>query len=311
MAYLFVHFKEKITPDGEQVYFSVSKDGYNWEMLNSGEPILASKMSTGGCRDIEISRLKDGGFVIITTDECIANRYDENLNVNWQIVNRTGSRGFCMWKSDDLISFSEQSIINIGRDDFGCMWAPEIFYDETEDEYMIHWGSTVAQDDYSHMSIYYSVTKDFVSFSRPRLFFTKSAEVLDTHITKIDGIYHLFYKHAEHPGVNMHAVSEHLYGPYMHDEAFENYMRSIEKYNMYEADTTYILPDGKWCLMLDFFGCAKSDMGYVPFVSSAPGKTNFEMKKELFSFPYGFKHGKVIEITDSEYESLKNHYINK
>ena len=29
---------------------------------------------------------------------------------------------------------------------------------------------------------------------------------------------------------------------------------------------------------------------------------NFERKDELFSFPYGFKHGKVIEITDEEYE---------
>ena len=26
-AYLFVHFREKTTPDGEQVYFGVSKDG--------------------------------------------------------------------------------------------------------------------------------------------------------------------------------------------------------------------------------------------------------------------------------------------
>lgn len=311
MAYLFVHFREKITVDGEQVYFSVSKDGYNWEMLNSGKPVLTSSMSTGGCRDIEIARLKEGGFVIITTDECIAKRYDENYNIDWSVVNRTGSHGFCMWKSDDLINFSEQSIINIGRDDFGCMWAPEIFYDELEDEYLIHWGSTVAQDNYSHMSIYYSVTKDFKSFSKPKLFFTKSAEILDTHITKIDGIYHLFYKHAEHPGVNMHAVSENLYGPYMHDEEFEKYMRSIDKYNCYEADTTFILSDGKWCFMLDFFGCEKEKMGYVPFVSSKPGDMNFEMRKDLFSFPYGFKHGKVIEINDEEYDRLKVNYINE
>ena len=67
MAYLFVHFKEKITTDGEQVYFSVSKNGYDWEKLNSGEPVLISKMGTGGCRDIEIARLKNGGFVIITS----------------------------------------------------------------------------------------------------------------------------------------------------------------------------------------------------------------------------------------------------
>ena len=32
---------------------------------------------------------------------------------------------------------------------------------------------------------------------------------------------------------------------------------------------------------------------------------DFHKAKEEFSFPYGFKHGKVIEITDEEYEKLK------
>ncbi len=311
MAYLFVHFKEKLTPDGEQVYFSVSKDGFNWEMLNSGEPILQSNMSMKGCRDIEIVRLKQGGFVILTTDECIAYRYDENYNIDWKVVNRTGSHGLCMWKSDDLINFSEQQILSIGRDDFGCTWAPEVFYDELEDEYLIHWGSTVAQDDYSHMSIYYSTTKDFETFSKPRLFFTKKNEILDTHIVKFDDTYHMFYKNAHDPSMNMHASSKHLYGPYIHDEEFEQLMSEVEKCGSYEAATTYVLPDGRWCLMLDFFGCEKPKMGYVPFISEAPGNTNFKMCKEEFSFPYGFKHGKVLEISDEEYNMLKDHYINK
>ena len=33
-AYLFVHFKEKYTPDGEQVYFGLSRDGFTWEQTN-------------------------------------------------------------------------------------------------------------------------------------------------------------------------------------------------------------------------------------------------------------------------------------
>ena len=53
MPYLFTHFKEKLTIDGEQVYFALSKDGFNWEQVNGGEPVLTSKMSSGGCRDIE------------------------------------------------------------------------------------------------------------------------------------------------------------------------------------------------------------------------------------------------------------------
>ena len=46
-------------------------------------------------------------------------------------------------------------------------------------------------------------------------------------------------------------------------------------------------------------------MGYVPFISDEVGNCKFKRADNLFSFPYGFKHGKVIEITDEEYERLK------
>ncbi len=308
MPYLFSHFKEKITPDGEQVYFALSKDGFNWHQLNGGEPILTSTMGEKGCRDIEVVRLKNGGFVVLTTDLSIAYRMDENYQVNWKEVNSTGSKCLCMWKSDDLITFSEQKRIYFGRDDFGCLWAPEVFYDEIKDEYVIHWGSTVAEDNYTHMSIYCCTTKDFESFSEPKLFFTKDNEILDTHLVKIDGTYHLFYKNAECPPMNMHATSNTLYGPYEHDKAFEDYMATLSRPGSYEAPTTLILPDGRWCLMLDFFGCEKEKMGYVPFISSKPGDSKFKRADENFSFPYGFKHGGVIEITDEEYEKIEKHY---
>ena len=68
MPYLFVHFKEKLTPDGEQVYFAKSKDGYYWNEVNDGNPVLSAHLGECGCRDVEIIRLKNNGFVIFTTD---------------------------------------------------------------------------------------------------------------------------------------------------------------------------------------------------------------------------------------------------
>ncbi len=310
MPYLFTHFKEKLTPDGEQVYFAVSKDGFNWEQLNGGNPILTAEKGFRGCRDIEIARLLDGSFVILTTDELIVDRMDENYHVNWKIVNRTGSKCLRMWRTEDLINFSEETLLPIGTENFGCMWAPEIFVDAEKGEYLIHWGSTVKEDDYSHMSIFCSRTKDFVSFTEPEMYFTKDNEILDTHIRKIGDTYHMFYKNADHPPMNMHATSESLDGPWKHDEAFEEYMASLGNAGSYEAPTTIILPDGRWCLMLDFFGCEKAKMGYVPFVSAEPGDSNFTMAKESFSFPYGFKHGGTVEISDEEYERLKDYYKN-
>ncbi len=306
MPYLFAHFKEKITPDGEQVYFGISRDGYNWEKVNDGNPVLTASLGEKGCRDIEVVRLHTGGFVVITTDLCVAYRYDENLQLDWSNINRTGSKCLRMWKTDDLVNFSEEKLIFFGRDDFGCMWAPEVFFDEENEEYLIHWGSTVAETDYKHMSIYCSVTKDFETFSQPKLYFTKDNEILDSHIKKIGDTYHLFYKNAHNPSMNMHATSDNLCGPFNHDENFEKYMNEeISNPGSYEGPTTYVLPDGKWCLMLDFFGCEKEKMGYVPFVSPREGNMNFERIPEKFSFPYGFKHGRVIEITEEEYKKLR------
>ena len=41
-AYLFVHFRETRSPEGEQVYFGISKDGFTWELCNDGKPVLWS-----------------------------------------------------------------------------------------------------------------------------------------------------------------------------------------------------------------------------------------------------------------------------
>lgn len=307
MPYLFAHFKEKITPDGEQVYFGISRDGFNWEQVNGGNPVLTASLGEKGCRDIEIIRLHTGGFVILTTDLCIVYRMDENHNVDWKQVNSHGSVNLRMWKTDDLVNFSEERLLYFGRDDFGCLWAPEVFFDEENEEYLIHWGSTVKETDCKHMSIYCCTTKDFETFSEPELYFTKSNEILDSHITKVGDTYHLFYKNSSNPPMNMHATSKNLYGPFEHDESFEQYMhKNVPNPGSYEGPTTYTLPDGRWCLMLDFFGCEKEKMGYVPFVSAKPGNMDFERADAKFSFPYGFKHGKVIEITDEEYNRLLN-----
>lgn len=67
-AYLFVHFKEKQTNDGEQIYFALSMDGFNWEQINNGQPVLWSNKGEEGVRDHTIVRTTGGKFYIIATD---------------------------------------------------------------------------------------------------------------------------------------------------------------------------------------------------------------------------------------------------
>ena len=50
--YLFVHFRETTSPEGEQVYFALSRDGFHWEALNEGRPILWAYYGDHGVRDM-------------------------------------------------------------------------------------------------------------------------------------------------------------------------------------------------------------------------------------------------------------------
>ena len=46
-GYLFVHFIGE-QKDGEQIYFSLSKEGLFWRDLNNGKPILCSRIGEKG-----------------------------------------------------------------------------------------------------------------------------------------------------------------------------------------------------------------------------------------------------------------------
>ena len=68
-AYLFAYFKGDPLPDGEQIYFAISKDGFHWTDLNSGKPILTSTLGDKGLRDPFILRSHDDSkFYLIATD---------------------------------------------------------------------------------------------------------------------------------------------------------------------------------------------------------------------------------------------------
>ena len=67
--YLFVHFREKTSPDGEQVYFAISRDGFHWEALNDGQPVLWAYYGDHGGRDMTFCRVKaTGRFHIFASD---------------------------------------------------------------------------------------------------------------------------------------------------------------------------------------------------------------------------------------------------
>lgn len=305
-AYLFVHFKEKRTPDGEQVYFSVSTDGFHWEEVNHGMPILWSYEGDKGVRDFTITRTKDGKFVILATDLSLAYGWPYQYKQSWAEISNNGSKDLVMWQSEDLIHWSNQKMLHLGDENFGCLWAPDIIYDKAHDDYVIHWSSSHKKNNYGPKGIFYSRTKDFETFTEAAELYRKPDDtpVIDSAMYEEDGQYYCFLKSERNPSRIILVKSDCVTGPFTKVDAFDESMAVLEE-GLYEAPTAFQLEDGRWCLMLDFYGTDATGQGYVPFLADSLASGKFVRSDAAFSFPYGFKHGTVLTITMEEYERLK------
>lgn len=307
MAYLFVHFKEKTSPDGEQVYFGVSKDGFTWEEVNHGQPVLWAYYGDKGVRDFTIIKCKyTGKYYIFATDLSLSYGMRNQYHHSWGEIARNGSKCFSVWESADLVEWSEQRLVKLGDEEFGCLWAPDIIFDKANGDYVLHWSSSHKQNNYGQKAIYYSRTKDFETFSKPEVLYRKKdSGVIDSAMYEEDGMYYLFVKSEENPKNIILLKSECITGPFEQIPEFDESMRVIQA-GQYEAPTAVRLEDGTWCLFLDYYGVPGEGQGYVPFVAESLASGRFVRSDKSFHFPYGYKHGTIIKISEEEYERVRN-----
>jgi Beta-xylosidase len=310
-AYLFVHFREKETPDGEQVYFALSLDGFHWEAVNRGEPVLWSTKGDKGVRDHAIIRTRQGKFYILATDLSLANCFKTKYKGNWNNISRYGSKFLCLWESEDLVNWSEQRMLKLGDDNYGCLWAPDVIYDSAMDDYILHWTSSHLSNNFGDKAIYYSRTKNFKVFSNPVLMYRKDdSGIIDSAIYEEGGIYYHFLKSEKNPSGIIMRQSETPISEHSRITEFDREMLKLDG-SLYEAPTAFELNDGSWCLMLDYFGISGEGQGYVPFIAKNLSSGQFIRSDESFSFPYGFKHGTVLPITMEEYIRISTFEFNK
>ncbi len=306
--YLFVHFREKTSPDGEQVYFAISRDGFHWEALHGGQPILWAYYGDRGVRDMTIVRDRHTGrFHIFATDLSLSYGMRGKYAHSWENVSRHGSKSLAHWQSEDLVNWTEEELLPLGNDDFGCLWAPDVIYDRAVDDYLLHWSSSHRCNDFGGKAIFYSRTKDFIHFSKPEELYRKpGGDVIDSAMYEENGRYYLFVKSGKDPNRLMLLSSDRVTGPFVRNPAFDQAMQSIEA-GLYEAPTAVRLEDGRWCLFLDYYGVPGEGQGYVPFVAPSLESGRFVRSDAAFSFPYGFKHGTILTITEQEFDRLKAH----
>ena len=307
-CYLFVHFKERSTPDGEQVYFSISRDGLRWEAVNDGAPVLWTYYGTRGVRDFTIVRHPiTGRFYIVATDLSIAYGVRRHRTDFWEYAGTQGSTSLSVWESDDLVHWTEQRLANVeGKNEhFGCVWAPDALWDPEKEAFLLHWSSSAESDGFARKRIFCSYTKDFRDFTEPEVLYEEEAEITDSAMYEQDGMYYLFYKGGVPCRVRL-VEGETPRGPFHTVQAFDRSMDAVED-GLYEAPTAVRLEDGRWALFIDYYGAYGAEQGYVPFLSDDLKSGEFRRADTDFSFPYHFKHGTILTIMEEEYARLKDH----
>lgn len=299
-AYLFTHFKgTQKTPDDEQIYFAVSKDGYKWKNLNGGRPILRSTLGEGGVRDPHILRSHDGKkYFLIATDLYIYGKWGETKE-GWYRCQREGSQSIMVWESEDLVNWSEQRMIKVMPDDAACAWAPEAIYDEISGDYFVYWSSRIKSDGCIKQRIYSAHTKDFITFSEPKVYIDREFSVIDTSILQVEDKYYRLTKNHDEASIYLE-VSDDPEGEFTEIESF-----SMKGKSGYEGPTAYKMNgEYKWCILMDAFA---SDEGYKPFLTSDMSSGIVEPQSG-FETPDLFRHGTVMPITEKEYNRLIETY---
>ena len=307
-CYLFVHFREKMTPDGEQVYFALSRDAFHWEAVNGGRPVMWAYYGDKGVRDMTVVRsCFDSKFHIFATDLSLSYGMRGKYCRSWDEIKRRGSKCLAHFVSENLVDWTEEVLEPIGDESFGCLWAPDILFDEEEKEYILHFSASRQESDFKDMAIYACRTRDFAHFTAPELFYRKDdSSVIDSAAYYYDGKYYLFVKSEKNPATMILLSATSTRGPWTRIPAFDTSMSDIAQ-GLYEAPTAVRLDDGRWCLFVDYYGVRGAGQGYVPFVSDGIESGVFARSDSAFSFPYGFKHGTILKITPEEYERVRDH----
>jgi hypothetical protein len=273
-AYIFTSFREPAT---EGLYLAYSEDGYHWSDLKG--PYLKPEAGASKImRDPSIVKGKDDIYHMVWTTD-------------WK-----GGNGFGYASSKDLINWSEQQYIPVmaHEPDVVNVWAPEIFYDEDEDRYIIIWASTIPfrfekgiEDENNNHRMYYVTTKDFKTFSDTKLFLDPGFSVIDCVIVKRGkDDYALIIKDNTRPNRHLKvAFGKSPLGP------FENIS---EPYSGYLSEgPTVLQQDGKYIIYYDNYG----EKNYKA-VRTQDFKT-FEDVSAKIKLPEGHKHGTITTISKS------------
>jgi len=278
-VYMFSTFRE---PADKGLFLAYSSDGYHWNDL--GGPWLKPEIGNQKVmRDPSVVSGPDGTFHMVWTS-------------SW-----TGDLGFGYARSKDLVHWSEEQFIPVMEFDTSTVntWAPELFYDDVNKEFIIVWASTIPfkfekgeEEERNNHRLYYSTTKDFKNFSKTKLFMDPGFSVIDAVIVKRKkDDYVLVLKDNTRPERDIKvAFGKTPLGPW------ENISKSFTP-KFTEGPAVLKLQD-KWLIYFDAYRQKKYGA-----VETSDFKT-FTNISDKISLPEGHKHGTIFKTNEKILNNL-------
>jgi len=280
-VYLFTSFNEPASAGLRLLY---SHDAYHWTDLN--HIFITPQVGEAKImRDPSIEQGPDGIYHLVWT-------------IAWK-----NSKSIGYAESKDLIHWSPEREIDVMADEPTAVnaWAPELFYDDEGKQFIIIWASTVPfrfpkgeEDENNNHRLYYTITKDFKTFSPAKLFLDPGFSVIDPEIVKIaKGKYVLVMKDNTRPNRNiLIASSNNPLGSYT------DYSKRFTE--MYSEGPTMTKAGNDWLIYYDSYRLKKFGC-----IRTSDFKT-FTNISDSVSVPVGHKHGTIFKVSEKLLKKLKN-----
>lgn len=280
--YMFTSFHE---PADEGLRYLYSEDGMHWDSI-SGVWLKPELGQHKLMRDPSMVRTPDGTYHLVWT-------------TSWK-----GDLGFGYAHSKDLIHWSEQRMIPVMEDEPTTVnvWAPEIFYDDEKEEFIVVWASCipgrfergVEEEDNNHR-LYYITTKDFKTISKAKVLHDFGFSAIDAVIVKrAKKDYVMVLKDNTRPERNLKvAFAESVTGPY--SEASQPFTESfVEGPSVEKIGEEYLI----------YFDVYKKK---IFGAMRTKDFRNFTDETNHISIPEGHKHGTIFKAPQTVVKALLEH----
>ncbi|WP_170315609.1 family 43 glycosylhydrolase [Nakamurella deserti] len=308
---------------GENIFFAASQgnNALRWTELNGGQPKLTSTLGTKGLRDPFLIRSPEGDkFFLIATDLSIGG------GTSWGDSQTVGSKYLEVWESTDLVNWSAQRHVKVSPDTAGNTWAPEAYWDDALQSYVVFWASKIyADNDPQHTGntynkMLYATTRDFVTFSAPKVWQDFGTSRIDSTVIKDSGTYYRFTKDEggvtgcsdiiQEKSTSLTAVDDaSVPGWSATNPAWTIQDSCIGRdagTSAVEGPTVFKANDGdtsgsEYYLFVDEYG----GRGYIPLGTDNLAAPDWKVPAS-YQLPASPRHGTVIPVTQAELSKLTN-----